>query len=269
MASVRRFDLDGGSRVVVKSSADPAMSLEIEGRMLADLAQRSSLPVPEVLHAEPTLLVMTCVEHDGVGGAGGQRHAAELLAGLHGVTPLASDVPDGWDPRRSFGYPCDTLIGALPQANGWRDSWIGFFRERRLLAMAARAHNARGITTEQRGRIDRLAERLDDLLIEPDAASLLHGDVWGGNVLYHAGCVAAFIDPAISFGHPEIELAFGTLFGTFGESFFDAYRERRPIEPGFFEARRDLYNVYPLLVHATMFGGGYGSQADAIVRRFV
>lgn len=237
--------------------------------MLRDLSERSSLPVPSVLHVEPTLLVMSHVAHDGVGGADGQRHAAELLAALHEITPNRRDVPSGLDPCNAFGYPRDTVIGALPQINGWFGSWTGFFREHRLLSMAKRAHDARGITSDQRARIDRLAERLDDLLIEPTAPSLLHGDVWGGNVLYHSGRVAAFIDPAVSFGHAEIELAFSTLFGTFGDSFFDAYQDLRPIEPGFFESRRDLYNVYPLLLHAAMFGGGYGSQADAIVRRFV
>ena len=90
----------------------------------------------------------------------------------------------------------------------------------------------------------------------------------GGNILVEGGRVAAFIDPAISYSHAEVELAFGTLFGTFTERFFDAYRSARPIDDGFFEARRDLYNLYPLLVHARLFGAGYLAQIDATLRRF-
>jgi fructosamine-3-kinase len=83
------------------------------------------------------------------------------------------------------------------------------------------------------------------------------------------GRIAGFIDPAIYHADPEIELAFSTVFGTFGEPFFRRYAELRPIRPGFFEVRRDLYNLYPLLVHARLFGGGYRSQVSRIVSRFV
>ncbi len=81
--------------------------------------------------------------------------------------------------------------------------------------------------------------------------------------------MAAFIDPAIYYGDPEIELAFGTLFGPFGEAFFRQYEEIRPLRPGFFEVRRELYLTYPLLVHAALFGGGYGAQAGRIARRLI
>jgi fructosamine-3-kinase len=74
------------------------------------------------------------------------------------------------------------------------------------------------------------------------------------------------LDPSIYYAHPEIELAFITLFGTFGDAFFDRYQQLRPIRPGFFESRRDIYNIYPLLVHARLFGGGYAQQISAALR---
>jgi fructosamine-3-kinase len=112
------------------------------------------------------------------------------------------------------------------------------------------------------------ADKLDTYIEEPDRPSLIHGDMWGGNVLCRDGRIAAFIDPAIYHADPEIELAFSTLFGTYGDRFFRRYDEHCPIRPGFFEARRDIYNLYPLLVHATLFGGHYASQVDGILRRF-
>ena len=116
-------------------------------------------------------------------------------------------------------------------------------------------------------RLERLASRLDSLLAEPEAASLLHGDLWAGNLLYGAEQVAAFIDPAIYFGHPEVELAYTTLFGGFGEPFYAAYAEARGIAPGFFEERADLYNLYPLLVHVQLFGSGYLAPIERTLQR--
>jgi fructosamine-3-kinase len=148
-------------------------------------------------------------------------------------------------------------------------SWVEFFAERRLVHLANEAHRAGMLDRDMRTRVERFArDRLALLIREPAHPSLLHGDAWGGNILVRGGRVAAFIDPAVYHGHAEAELAFGTLFGTFTEHFFGAYRERRMIAEGFFDVRRDVYNLYPLLVHARLFGGGYVAQIDATLRRF-
>jgi len=105
-------------------------------------------------------------------------------------------------------------------------------------------------------------------LPEPERPSLIHGDMWGGNVLCRNGAVAGFVDPAIYYADAEIELAFSTLFSTFGDAFFSRYRELRDIRPGFFETRVPLYNLYPLLVHVRLFGGGYVAQVERTLTRF-
>jgi fructosamine-3-kinase len=116
-------------------------------------------------------------------------------------------------------------------------------------------------------RIERFAARLPALLEPPAFPALLHGDVWTTNVLASRGRITAFLDPAIYHGHPEVELAFVPLFSTFGHDFFDAYAALNPIRPGFFDTRRDLYNLYPLLVHVRLFGAGYLGGIDATLRR--
>jgi fructosamine-3-kinase len=247
------IDLADGRRVVAKHGT----GLMLEGAMLRHLAEHSKLPVPELFHVDDTLLVMSWIEANGSLTASAQEHAAELIADLHGV---------GAD---CYGFPFDTLIGPLHQPNPEAPDWAAFFRDYRLMHMARLALEENRIDSGLMAGIERLAELLPDLIGEPAPPSLIHGDLWGGNVLTYRGRIAAFIDPAVYHADPEIELAFSTLFGTFGEPFFRRYAELRPMRPGFFEVRRDLYNLYPLLVHVRLFGGGYRGQVARIVSRFV
>jgi len=230
---------------------DAGPNLQLEGDMLGELARLSDLPVPSVYVATTDLLVMDFVENDGGAISDNvQRHAAELIAALHGT------------PRKKFGYTRDTQIGPLHQPNPLTSQWVPFFRDHRLMHMAHAAHEDGALPTPLFSRIEHLAERIDDYLIEPHFPSLLHGDLWTGNVLVRGDRVAGFIDPAIYCGHPEIELAFTTMFGTFGDAFFEAYESRLPLEPGFHDVRKGLYNLYPALAHVRLFGSGYLASID-------
>lgn len=265
IARIERCALDSGRRIVVKSGVRSDAGLDIEGRMLVYLAERTRLPVPRVLHAQRDLLVMEFIESGGAAGAGAERHAADLLGALHALSPGAMGEPG------AFGFAFDTLIGGLHQPNPWCVSWTEFFARRRLFEMARQAHEAGRLSSAVVGRIERLAGRLDRWIAEPVRPALIHGDVWSGNVLVRGGRIAAFIDPAVYFADPEVELAFITLFGTFGPVFFDRYGEHHPIGEGFFEQRRHLYNLYPLLVHTRLFGGGvggYAAQVESVLSRF-
>jgi fructosamine-3-kinase len=213
--------------------------------------------VPRSLYATPELLVMSWIDNDGGAlGRSAQEHAAGLLADLHGVT------------ADRFGYGRDTLIGGLAQPNGWMGSWRDFFRDRRLLHMARDAHEARRLPSALLGRIESLAGRQERWINDDATPSLIHGDMWGGNVLTKDGRIAGFVDPAIYYADAEIELAFSTMFGTFGDAFFRRYGELRPLRAGFFEERRDLYNLYPLLVHVRLFGGSYVDSVERTLTRY-
>lgn len=249
---VRRAWLAGGESLVVKSGT----GLSIEGWMLRTLRERSDLPVPTVIHADDGLLLIDYIDSGDRITPVAETHAAELLAALHGI----SDA--------QFGLERDTVIGGLPQPNPPSDDWISFFRDHRLLHMGRAALDAGRLPGDVMHRVDRLAARLDDFLATPVRPALIHGDMWGGNVLVKDDRIVGFIDPAIYYADAEIELAFSTLFSTFGEPFFRRYGEIKPLEPGFFETRKDLYNLYPLLVHVRLFGGGYLGSVERALKRF-
>lgn len=253
IGEVYQVSLPDQRNLVVKVATD---QLDIEGYMLRYLARHTALPVPDVLHNDPGLLVMSFIDGRSFFSARAERHAAALLVDLHNHTAPA------------FGLERDTLIGPLPQPNPWTSRWVDFFRDHRLLYMGRVALDAGRLPARTLTRIEKLAARLDTLLEEPEQPSLIHGDIWSTNVLASADQITGFIDPAIYYAHAEMELAYITLFNTFGRAFFEHYHAQRPIEPGFFEVRRDIYNLYPLLVHVRCFGGGYVGSVEAILSRF-
>ncbi len=249
-----KVELKDGARLVAKVSETGGLA--VEGLMLAYLKVHSALPVPEVLHSADKLLLLEFVETSGGLTAGAETHAAELLAALHGIS------------AENFGFEGTTAIGTLPQPNPWTPRWRDFFRDQRLLYMGRLALDRGKLIRATFARLEKLCGRIEDYIAEPDRPALIHGDCWGGNVLTRDDRIAAFVDPAIYYADPEIELAFSTLFSTFGQAFFDRYQELRPIAPGFFEVRRDIYNLYPLLVHSALFGGPYPDQVHRTLSRY-
>ena len=256
IGEVYRAEMEDGTLLVAKVDRGGESHLDREAYMLRYLREKTDLPVPEVFHGSETLLLMEFVEGTNRFSDEAERHAAELLADLHGITADA------------YGHERDTLIGSLDQPNPWTEDWVEFFRERRLLYAARAANGAGRLPEEDLDRVGRLAERLEDLVEEPNPPALVHGVAWRGNVLAKDGRISAFLDPAIYHADPEIELAFISLFDSFGEAFMRRYDEIRPIRDGFFETRRDLYNLYPLLIHTYYFGGGYLGSVQRILGRF-
>lgn len=256
VGDVYRAAMPQGPDLVAKVGDGPGSGLALEGRMLTYLDERG-LPVPRVLNADDTLLLMELVDTGGGLSAGAQAHAAQLVAALHDVTT-----------DQGFGFDFDTVIGGLHQPNPWSKSWRTFFAEQRLMYMGREAERAGRLPTRVMARLERFVGAVDRWIDEPDRPSLIHGDMWGGNVLSAGGRITGFIDPAIYYADPEIELAFTTLFGTFGDAFFGPYNELRPIKPGFFEERRDIYNLYPLLVHVRLFGGSYVGSVERTLTHF-
>ena len=157
-----------------------------------------------------------------------------------------------------FGLDHNNYIGSLPQSNRPHTHWHDFFWHERLLPQVTLLGNQALMK-----KLKALAWKFSDFF-PAEPPSLLHGDLWAGNLLVDHRGLPCVIDPAVYYGHREAELAFTHLFGGFDSRFLEAYEEVYPLQPGF-DKRREVYNLYPLLVHANLFGGSYLRQAERII----
>jgi fructosamine-3-kinase len=167
-----------------------------------------------------------------------------------------------------FGYARDNFIGRTPQANAWSADWAEFFRERRLRPQFELAAQ-RGAPRALQSRSEPLLQALPALLggHAPQPA-LLHGDLWAGNYLVSSCGEPVIFDPAVYYGDREADLAMTRLFGGFAPDFYRAYRAAAPLPSGW-QRRADLYNLYHVLNHANLFGGGYAQQACVLIDRLL
>ena len=163
-----------------------------------------------------------------------------------------------------YGWPSDNYIGSNPQSNAVHVTWPFFFAQRRLLPQLSMTRQ-RSDCKRLIERGETLAERLAALFVDyTPRASLLHGDLWSGNAAIDENGKLALFDPAVYFGDREADLAMSELFGGFPESFYLAYREAWPLAHGY-EQRKTLYNLYHVLNHLNLFGGGYLRQAERMI----
>lgn len=217
----------------------------------------SGLAIPRVFGAwEPTTEhpAMILMEYLAPAPAPDEAALGRGLAALH---------------RRSaprYGFAVASYCGATRQDNDWTSTWPDFFREHRLSALLRRIEQKRGLAAAERRVYERVFERLAGLLAHDTTPSLIHGDLWSGNVLYTVRG-AGLIDPACSYADREMELGITTLFGGFGDRFWRAYDDTWPLPPDWRE-RNPLYQLYHLLNHHYLFGGHYGAEALSVARRY-
>jgi fructosamine-3-kinase len=247
-----RLEAPDAAWFVKVNRADRLPMLEAEAAGLAELDACGAMRVPRVLasgrEGAHAFLVLEWLDIRGGGRDAALGHA---LAALHRHTA----------PR--FGWHRDNTIGTTPQQNDWCDDWCTFFGERRLAPQAARV--AAGGHPELAAAVRRLIAALPALLAgHAPSPSLLHGDLWSGNAGALPTGAPVVFDPAVYYGDREADLAMTELFGGFSADFHAAYRAAWPLDDGY-PRRRRVYNLYHVLNHANLFGGGYVAQARGMV----
>jgi fructosamine-3-kinase len=250
-----RVRLADGRTVVVKDGDEPAIAAEAAG--LRWLGAAGGARVPAVLDVDGGRLVTELIE----GGAPSARAAEELgraLARTHAAgAPAFGAAPPGG--------PADARIGAAPMRNAPAPSWPEWYAADRLLPYLRTARDAGALTGEAAREIEAVADRLPELAGPVEPPARLHGDLWSGNVLWSAAG-AVLIDPAAHGGHRETDLAMLALFGCpHLDTVLAAYDEAAPLA-ACWRDRVPLHQLFPLLVHVVLFGGGYAAQAVSAAR---
>ena len=283
-ASAYKYETESGKAYFVKTSlgrdekmfaAEAAGLAALSAAAASSSSSSPSLVIPKPLHAGPlpgskggSFIVM---EHLNLGGGGkgglSQEELGVALARLHLAPPPTSSSP----PR--FGFFLDNFIGGNSQPNGWSDSWIEFYREKRLKHML-RLVGRPGSEVNRMGKklCDNLEKFFEDVVVVNDSGdeshritpSLIHGDLWSGNIAVVGSSAWSILDPAPYYAHHEAEFGMSWCAGL-GPGFWKGYRSVLPEAPGFAK-RRPLYELYHILNHAVLFGGGYLGQAEGLLR---
>jgi fructosamine-3-kinase len=246
--------VDGGHAFLKRHEQAPEAMFSAEAEGLAALARAGALSVPRVLAvhdgAPLAFLLLEWLEEQ----PRSLRYDEGLGRGLAALHRSATTAGE-----RHFGFHRDNYIGRLPQSNRRHSTFASFYREERLSPLVDAALRARRFDAGVAADFERLYARLDALLGPEASPSLVHGDLWSGNVMVGPDGMPWLIDPAVYLGHRELDLAMMRLFGGFSEAVFASYHEAYPLEPGV-RSREGLFQLYPLLVHAVLFGGSYVHQ---------
>jgi fructosamine-3-kinase len=260
-ATYRLTGVGGESYFLKLNDACHHETIVAESIGLDAIGATNTLRVPRpIVHGSVNGKSYLVLEYLKLSPRGNARQLGEQLAALHRCVSGNLNGLDVINP--TFGFMHDNFIGTTRQSNDWTHNWISFWREQRLALK-----NGYG------GQLQRLGETLLDVLADffvgyTPQPSLLHGDLWGGNHAFLSDGTPTIFDPASYYGDRECDLAMTDLFGGYSANFYAAYRATYPLDDGY-ATRRDLYNLYHILNHANLFGGGYVQQAAQMMRRLL
>jgi protein-ribulosamine 3-kinase len=251
---------DGREFFIKLNSANLLDMFEAEADGLREMAAANAVRVPQVvctgMSGDQAFIVMEYLAMGGRGGAAVMACFGEQLAQMHRCT------------TDQFGWHRDNTIGSTPQRNDWKDDWLEFWREQRLgFQLQLAGKHGRGSRVLHKG--EKLQTSLGAFFsgYQPQA-SVLHGDLWSGNYGISREGQPVIFDPAVYFGDREADLAMTELFGGFGSDFYSGYNNSWPLDVGY-QQRKTLYNLYHILNHYNLFGGGYGAQAEGMLDRLL
>lgn len=249
------FILAGGARryFIKTNRTDLAWMFEAEAEGLDEILKSRSLRAPRpICHGIAGNSAYLALEYLDLGGHGDPAEMGRQLAAMHRHT------------TGQFGWKQNNTIGSTPQNNPWTQDWVEFLREHRLgFQLGLAVQNGLGNKLRKSGEM--LLACLGNFFRDyQPVPSLLHGDLWGGNAAFTRSGEPVIFDPAVYFGDREADLAMTELFGGFNADFHSAYQEAWPLDAGY-STRKTLYNLYHILNHANLFGGGYIAQSENMI----
>ena len=258
------YRLIGGDRTyfIKLNSASEIAMFEAEAVGLKQIQQTNTIRVPQPIctgtEGSKAYIVLEWLEF-GSGNSQTWEKMGRQLAAMHRCKPPS--LPE----NPSFGWDCNNTIGSTPQINTWTSNWTEFFAKHRLGYQFQLARRRGGHFPQQNELLAAIPQLLAEYWPQP---SLVHGDLWGGNAACTVTGEPTIIDPATYVGDREVDLAMTELFGGFPAAFYRAYNEVFPLDPEY-QRRKPLYNLYHILNHFNLFGGGYASQANGTIEKIL
>ena len=253
-STVQFLQLDDGQKVILKEYPFmPATTADGEAQGLLALAATETVRVPKPFVWTEDFLLVEAIE---------ERRDPQDFAERFGRSLAQMHLHT----NDQFGFKQDNFIGATPQLNQWEQDGFVFFEKHRLRPQFEWAAQKGYLDAEDAKRFEKVILRMKEI-VPVQAASLLHGDLWQGNVMADEVGRPTLIDPAVYYGWAEADLAMTVMFGGFGDVFFEAYEEVRELEVGW-QARLPFYNLYHYLNHLNLFGSGYLSSVRSLLRKF-
>lgn len=257
------YQISNGSRyyfIKLNQASEVAM-FEAEALGVQQMGKTQTIRVPQPICwgtvGNSAYLVLEWLNLGGKTNASAWEEMGQKLALLHQWTP-----PQNYPGSQNFGWDINNTIGSTPQINTWEKNWVEFWQKHRIGYQLKLAKRQGGYFEQA----EKLLEAIPQLLANHDPKpSLVHGDLWGGNAAVTDEGEPVIFDPATYFGDREVDLAMTELFGGFPAIFYQAYHQVFPLNPGY-EHRKKLYNLYHILNHFNLFGGGYGTQANQMIR---
>lgn len=253
-----RVETESGRYFIKWNKGDHEGMFESEAKSMELIRETNTIYVPKVYgygkKPDGSYLMLDFVAESSKSNDFWQ-HFGRNLAALHSYT------------NEKFGLHFNNYMGALRQINDFTEDGIQFYIEKRLIIQLEKAYKSKLVDFKLYVDLNNLFSKIA-IIFPNEKSSLLHGDLWSGNMMVGADGHVALIDPSAYYGLREAEIAFTTLFGGFPIEFYEAYNEVKPLESGF-KDRIDLYNLYPLLLHANLFGGGYLESIKRIVRKYL
>lgn len=279
---------DTGTYFVKLNQASQVAMFEAEALGLKQMLATNTIRVPQPMccgtAGESAYIVMEWLEFGGSGNTQAWEEMGRRLAQMHRANPLqpkeklnvatleiaGSNVQPfnlqsaNQPPATCFGWDFNNTIGSTPQINTWASNWAEFFTEHRLGYQFRLARRRGGHFPHQ----ERLLAIAPKLLNHQPQPSLVHGDLWSGNAAITKSGEPVILDPATYVGDREVDIAMTELFGGFSAAFYRGYNEEWPLDEGY-KQRKTLYNLYHILNHFNLFGGGYSSQANRMIEQIL
>lgn len=256
---------DGNRSYFVKlNSASQVAMFEAEALGVKQMWETHTIRVPKPIcwgtAGNSAYIVLEWLEMGGRGNSQAMEEMGRQLARLHQWTP-AADYPG----YQQFGWDINNTIGSTPQINNWTTDWGEFWRDHRIGYQLKLAQRRGGRFENSDRLLDKIPELLSDHHPKP---ALVHGDLWGGNASVTNDGEPVIFDPAAYFGDREVDIAMTEVFGGFSRAFYQGYNQVWPLDSGC-DRRKNLYNLYHILNHFNLFGGGYGSQANQMIQQIL